>query len=113
MHFIHYSAITTDLILSKSEFLKRSDLNWRLRYNDKKNRQTDELNEAVMIHARAVNKNRFDCSQVGFPWPNNTDSNITYKDKDGNFYNCFQNEYVEKFWIPKFHEALGFPMEQP
>ena len=107
MHYVHYSAITKDSELPKSEFVKRRDLNWRPRFNDNKNRITDELNEGVMVHARAVTIDKFSRSIIGFPWPNGIESNDTKKDKDENYYNCFKNEYVENFWIPKLHKALG------
>ena len=110
MHFIHYSTITTDSELPKSEFDKRPDLSWRPRFNDKKNRITNELDEAVMIHARAVSTDMFLNTLIGFPWPNYTRSNVSLMDRKGHYYNCFQNEYVEKFWIPKFHKVLGIPV---
>ena len=110
MHYVHYSAITKDSELPKSEFDRRPDLDWRPRFNDKKNRVTDELNEGVMVHARAVTHDRFRRTIIGFPWPNGIESNDTIKDENGNFYNCFKNENVENFWIPKFHKMLGKPI---
>ena len=44
-------------------------------------------------------------ASIGFPWTNGTESNIT-KDKNGHLFNCFINEHLDRYWIPKFHKAL-------
>ena len=55
LHFVHYSTVTTDVILSKSETENRPDLRpFRRRFNDKRNHFFDEVNEATMMHTKAV-----------------------------------------------------------
>ena len=108
MHYIHYSTITKDSELSKSETDKRPDLKWSPRYSEQLN-VPDDLTDAVMIHARSIHIDQTrEFAFIGFPWPNGTESNITTTDKDGHLYNCFVNEHLDRYWIPKLHQALGF-----
>ena len=54
-HFVHYSTVTTDAMLSRTETESRSDLRpFRQRFNDKRNHFLDEINEATMMHTKAV-----------------------------------------------------------
>ena len=44
--------------------------------------------------------------RVGFPWPNNNDQGPETATPDGFGYNCFTNEKLNDFWIPKLRDAI-------
>jgi hypothetical protein len=83
-------------------------------------RVTDEINEAVMIHAKTAdakltsnyeNRCHFEFEMkgrgcyVGYPWPNDTEVPGTH-DETGMEYNCFRNRKVENYWLPRLRERL-------
>lgn len=95
-----------------------------LRESSPSERVTDEENEAVMVHTKIVTwKNTRDtplrCHKtgrvnrlwrakgcyIGFPSPNGT---ATYglSGEDEMVYNCFINQKVENYWLPKLKEQL-------
>ena len=99
---------------------------WKRQYAKKEpsERVTDEIHEATMIDTKTldfgqtgVNRCRVDSKRkwlgcfIGFPWPNNTkveeeeDAARRY-DENGMQYNCFVNDKVENYWIPRLEEAL-------
>lgn len=116
LHFIHYSVTTTDTMKTLSE-LNVQDAAWTLqRYQETKERVSDEINEATMIHTKTVpyeHTTNFEFlgkhlkSYFGFPWPDGTESKDNITNVDGFLYNCFINDNVESYWLPKLHKALG------
>jgi len=117
-HYVHYSTVTNGLI----EEYKDNPENWRRSYYEKTERTTDETNEALMLHTKTTQKEQtarwaqrchyqFEkkwrgCS-VGFAWPNNTEDLANDHNKDGMQYNCFTNDNIENYWVPKLREALA------
>lgn len=119
-HFVHYSAVTRGLLT-----IPESGKKWRKAYAESRSseRVTDEIGEATMIHAKAITqghtmgwsnrcgvdskRKRLGC-YVGFAWPNNTKSETaTYDQGTKMEYNCFVNDKVETFWIPRLNKALA------
>mmetsp|Transcript_42867 Transcript_42867/g.62766 ORF Transcript_42867/g.62766 Transcript_42867/m.62766 type:complete len:542 (+) Transcript_42867:403-2028(+) len=116
LHFIHYSAITTESQLSKEQ-AKQIGLPQWTRYQEKHNRFADEVTEGLMVHAKKVTntesahrnwKNkcaRFGC-HLGFPFPDVTPINGTEgRNEEGYIYNCYVIDHVEK-WVPELDRAL-------
>merc|ERR1711862_755144 len=104
LHFIHYSTITTEVI--KNIKTKTSN------YIETKQRYSNELTEATMIHTKTVpyeHTTNFEFlgkhlkSYFGFPWPDGTESKDNITNVDGFLYNCFINDNVESYWLPKLH----------
>ena len=47
------------------------------------------------------------CS-IGFPWPTGVEEKGNRShNADGLAYNCFKNEKINVFWVPKLQEALS------
>lgn len=122
-HFVHYTLATK---VSLQTFGQTTDGKWRRRYDklpDPAERTTDEEHEAVMVHARKVDINKtgayketchkdfvrpkknLDYCFVAFPWPNAT-FGYPYFDSNDMRYNCFENDKVDKYWVPKLRMAL-------
>lgn len=117
-HFIHYSSVTTLSALNKTEF-EKAGYNWRSRvFPDPNSRFVDELHEATMLHTKAVARQdtagwlkvcmkggRGTC-RIGVPFPENwSEKDGEVDDKDWK-YNCYVNQKVEKYWVPRLEEAL-------
>lgn len=120
-HWIHYSSVTTDMLSTRTQ----AGPKWTRSFqqNHVYHRSTDEFNEAVMVHAKSVmydqtkrykeeachkdyTKKWQGCS-VAFPWPNGTEKEGEESyDKDGMLYNCFVNEKVDNYWVPRLQDAL-------
>jgi hypothetical protein len=117
LHFVHYSTITELTMMNKEE-TDAAGYVWRMRVQaDPKGRFTDELNEATMLHSKSVARqdtanwkevckhNKGFC-RIGTPYlPGALEANLT-EDKDGWSYNCWVNEKVEDYWVPKLQAAL-------
>merc|ERR1711862_914667 len=82
------------------------------KYKEVKYRFSNELTEATMLHTKMIPYEQtrdYDviCKQkkhyFGFPWPNGVESNTSTTDKDGYLYNCFINDSVDRYWVPKLH----------
>ncbi len=85
-------------------------------------KHTDEVNQAVMLHSKSVvpeytTEWKERCKKgyvpthgkkcrVGFPWPQNNEKGPTTETADGFGYNCFTNEKLSEFWIPKLRDAM-------
>ncbi len=83
---------------------------------------TDEVNQAVMLHSKSVvpeytTEWKERCKEgyvpthgkkcrVGFPWPHNNEKGPKKSTNDGFGYNCFTNEKLSEFWIPKLRDAM-------
>ena len=123
-HFVHYSTVTQDILTTWAK-AKETGAFWSRNYQDKRGnvqRVTDERNEAVMVHTKTILQDqtfRYNekCHKdfkrkwlgcwVAYPWPNNQ---VKKEDKaydaNGTLYNCFVNEKVENYWVPKLRSAL-------
>lgn len=118
-HYIHYSTVTEGYLRTYNETPGK----WSHRYSEKApiERTTDELNEAVMIHAKTIKKDmtsgyerkcRFDFEKkwlgcwVAYPWPNNTVGEEGAHTADGMEYNCFINKQVDDYWVPRLRKQL-------
>jgi hypothetical protein len=119
-HYVHYSTVTRGLVETHADARKQGK-QWYRRFGDNApvQRNTDEINEAVMVHTKILKKDmtsgfktrcRFDYDKkwqgcwVAYPWPQPKTA-ATYND-EGMMYNCYLNEKVEIFWVPKLREAL-------
>ncbi len=122
-HFVHYSTITSDIVLLHSE-AKAMKKPWTHFFfeRQKSERYTDEMEEAVMVHTKTtvpgntkgygktckfgfVETWKEKC-RVGFPIPNNK-LDVNASRPDGYKYNCYTNERLTNVFIPKLKEAMS------
>ena len=135
-HFVHYSTVTKALATTYAE-TRPYNYNWTrfFREDPPSERRVDELNEAMMIHTKNLDKSqtnlwesrcRYDfpkkhlgCS-IGFPWADGVfqhDTNVKdhpsleqeqedYDPLTGWKYNCHVNRRVDDFWIPRLAKAI-------
>jgi len=121
-HFVHYSAVTTELLMNEKEF-KEAKFQWRRRYNDQHHRFSDELTEGTMLHTKAIvasetrswkrGCNTTDSpAKVGIPFPRDKDNHtngiarMNIKGKGSFVSNCYPIESVDDYWGPKLNDAL-------
>ena len=118
----------------KSKAKKNKKKKWKMRVHERppSERVTDEINEAVMIHTKRSDTSNWEnqCHHqydkkwkgcyVGFPWPqsnqtmnkqtNLSATTITLQEEqyneNGMEYNCYINENVENYWLPRLKQAL-------
>jgi hypothetical protein len=118
-HYVHYSTVTSGLLTEYKDNTK----SWRKDYTESTERVTDEANEAIMLHTKTTTAEQttrwkkrchyqFDKKwrgcYVGFAWPDNKeDPAHAHREEDGYEYNCFRNERVDNYWIPRLKEALA------
>jgi hypothetical protein len=119
-HYVHYSTVTQGHLQTYNGTAVGE---WKHRYSEHtpSERTADELTEAVMVHTKTIKKAmtsgydkkcRFDFSRkwkgcwVGYPWPNITARIKDAHDAGGMEYNCFINESVDNYWIPRLRDAL-------
>ena len=125
-HFVHYSTVTQSLIRTYKDVGEGWEVNDPQRPPIQ--RVTDEINEAVMVHAKTTmleqtanyethchkdfEKKWLGC-WIAVPWPNNVEKKGegSYNDK-GLLYNCFVNEKVDNYYVPKLKEAMQRRQEQ-
>jgi hypothetical protein len=96
---------------------------WRRIYDEMTERITDEANEAIMLHAKKTTTKEQTCKwqdrchyqfkkkwrgcYVGFPWPKGKeDMTNNHRREDGMEYNCFRNERIDEYWLPRLNAAL-------
>eukprot|EP00934_Nitzschia_sp_Nitz4_P004529 Nitzschia sp. Nitz4//scaffold12_size214221//122547//124958//NITZ4_001507-RA/size214221-processed-gene-0.354-mRNA-1//-1//CDS//3329535041//4519//frame0 len=120
-HFIHYSTITKATHLHYQDFVDRFGTS-RV-FPDPLVRFADEVNEALMLHSKAVARqdtagwvqnchsnytDKTDSCRLGFAWPPGEDSkkNVRPHDDNGWNYNCFAHEHVDSYWGPKLRSKL-------
>ena len=121
-HYVHYSTVTKGYLTTYQEEGKR----WRRNFGERppSERVTDEANEAVMIHTKSLKADmtaryktrcRHDWQKkwqgcwVAVPYPSNVSATDVHKpeyDIDGMEYNCYINERVDNYWVPKLREAM-------
>lgn len=119
-HFIHYSTVTQDSSLNKEDFEK---LGKRFKVNygvDHLSRFGDEINEALMLHTKAVaHQDTADwektCSasydgrlfcRLGVPFPDNLKGVDVAKGTNGLKYNCYVNHKIDDYWVDKLESEL-------
>ena len=123
-HYVHYATVTEKLLQTKEEAKKRGE-SWSRWFHESKetDKLTDEIHQAVMLHTKTTVpeyttdwKTRCKAGykpvhgqkcRVGFPWPNNNENIPEKMTSDGFAYNCFTNEKLVNFWIPKLREAMN------
>jgi hypothetical protein len=136
-HFVHYSTVTRGLVqtyqgAAATATAAQGKNDWTRYFQESppSERHVDEVNEAMMIHTKSLdigqtqnwkNKCRFDFARkylgchVGFPWPNsNTNNGLVASNTNGTYdaatgweYNCFVNQRVDSYWIPRLEEAMA------
>jgi len=121
-HYVHYSTITKGFARTYKE-AKEGGFKWMPRYQDTEpiERVTDEINEAVMVHTKTLVpgdsvqwqercKKDFEEShnkrcRIGFAHPNNKVVEGAANADDFK-YNCFTNEKLTNYWLPRLHDAM-------
>jgi hypothetical protein len=122
-HFIHYSTVTDMYLWNITQWNDKfnNSRKWHTRMSvDPFSRFGDELNEATMLHTKTIARqdtagwpkycrvgyNGRKYCRVGFPWPPGAEeANITISN-DGWRYNCYINDKVENYWVPRLEEAM-------
>jgi len=122
-HYVHYATVTGKLLQTKEEAKKRNE-NWAMWFHESRARDmfTDEIHQAVMLHTKTTVpeyttdwKTRCEAGhtpahggkcRVGFPWPENNENGQERATSEGFAYNCFTNEKLRNFWIPKLRDAM-------
>ena len=121
-HFIHYSSVTVLSQMSKSEF-EKAGYNWLQTQMspDPLSRFSNELDEATMLHAKAVarqdtsgwllactegNSKKAMC-RIGFPFPKDyNETKHGVRDDKGWVYNCYVNQKTENYWAPLLQQSM-------
>ena len=100
---------------------KQFGYEWKHRYKEKHVRFIDEENEGLMLHTKSVVRDQTrdyiktcksilkkenDRCKLGFPWPDGEVTTEIVSNKDGYLYNCFVDETIEDYWVPKFYEEV-------
>ena len=122
-HFIHYSSVTVTSEMNRTEF-EKAGFNWiRTRpFPDPLSRFSDEVNEATMLHAKAIARQDTAgwmniCSverygkgatcRIGVPYPEDYDEQRDgLGNKNGWAYNCYVNKKTENHWVPLLEKAI-------
>jgi hypothetical protein len=119
-HYVHYSTVTRGYLKTYNETAVGE---WKHRFGESapSERTANELTEAVMVHTKTIKRDmtnnyakgcRFDNKKkwkgcwVAYPWPNSTAGEKDAHDADGMEYNCFINENVDNYWVPRLRDAL-------
>ena len=118
-HYVHYSTVTQGTLQTFNE--TAGEWNFKMQGDDPPvQRNTDELQEAVMLHTKSLHKDqthsyeqrcRFDFEKkwqgcwVAYPWPDGKKQKVV-EDANGMEYNCFINPVVENYWGPRLREAM-------
>eukprot|EP00538_Stauroneis_constricta_P004520 CAMPEP_0119557640 /NCGR_PEP_ID=MMETSP1352-20130426/9249_1 /TAXON_ID=265584 /ORGANISM="Stauroneis constricta, Strain CCMP1120" /LENGTH=834 /DNA_ID=CAMNT_0007604777 /DNA_START=262 /DNA_END=2766 /DNA_ORIENTATION=- len=118
-HFIHYSTITETTNLNNTEYGKRFGHQWA--FPDPLSRFANELTEGLMLHSKAIARQdtagwlthcnikgggKGTC-RVGYPWPKGAEERNETTNADGWKYNCYVNDKIDEFWVPKLEAALS------
>jgi len=123
-HYVHYATVSGGLVRTKDEAKKMGEPWYQhFRETKKTDKSTDEINQAVMLHTKTtvpeyttdwqtrckdgVNAGHGKDCRVGFPWPQNDDKGSETATPEGFGYNCFTNERLNEYWIPKLRDAIG------
>ncbi|CAB9507485.1 Pfam:DUF23 [Seminavis robusta] len=123
-HFIHYSSVTILSDMNKTEFEKQGYDWFRTRIApDPKSRFSDEVNEATMLHTKAIARQdtagwneickvekygKGATCRIGVPYPEVYDEERDGPgNKDGFAYNCYINKKTETHWVPRLEKAIA------
>ncbi|KAL7537252.1 hypothetical protein ACHAXR_010984 [Thalassiosira sp. AJA248-18] len=119
-HYVHYATVTGGLLETK----EKASHDWHTHFRESRSTDkfTDEIRQAVMLHTKTTVpeyttewKTRCKAGfkpahgqncRVGFPWPQNDEKSLEKATPDGFGYNCFTNEKLNLFWIPKLRDAI-------
>ena len=122
-HFIHYSSVTILSEMNRTEF-EKAGYDWRRTrpFPDPNSRFSDEINEATMLHTKAVARqdtagwqkvcrtdrhNKGATCRIGVPYPDDYDEQKHgLGDSHGWAYNCYVNKKTENHWVPRLEKAL-------
>ena len=124
-HFVHYSSVTVLSEKNKTEYEKEG-FRWKPRaFPDPRQRFGDEVKEGLMVHTKAVArqdtagwervchidnlkqpKRRQGLCRLGVPWPDDPEEAKKNATEEGWAFNCFVNEKVEKYLVPRLEESL-------
>ena len=122
-HYVHYSSVTGLSELSESEFAQAGyDIKKTRAFPDPLSRFGDELEEAAMLHTKAVArqdtvgwleacmdkyKGSLMC-RIGVPFPDDYDeAKHGTGDEKGWAYNCYPNKKVDNYWAPLLSKAIN------
>jgi hypothetical protein len=120
-HMIHYSTVTQTTNLKLGDFAQKFK---RRTFPDPLSRFADEVEEALMLHSKAVarqdtanwerncHKNytgrSFDQCRLGIPWPDGEDDthHQSPHNEEGWLYDCYINKRIDNYWGPKLRAQL-------
>jgi hypothetical protein len=121
-HFIHYSTVTALTLWNTTEWAKNMNGHpWRQQLAaDPFSRFSDELTEATMLHTKAVARQDtagwqtvcqkgYTGSQycrIGNPWPPGAEEAQIVADSNGWVYNCYVNDKIEHYWVPRLRSRI-------
>lgn len=125
-HFVHYAAVTLDMAKYYKDYPNDTDIPYpeNIKQDSIHEYVLDELTEGVLIHAKTVlphetstrAKSCFANSKkvcsMGYachnttPFDDLTHTKNIFKDKDGNFCNCWIDEQIENYWIPLLERSI-------
>lgn len=125
-HYVHYATVTKGILKTYDEAQKENKI-WSRHFGEQppSERNADELTEVVLVHTKTTESEttrgyktrcRYDYEKkwqgcyVAFPYPSNITNKNTEKnahDTEGMEYNCWINERVEGYYVPKLREALA------
>jgi len=125
-HFIHYSAATVLSEKNRSEYEKDNRFWSKRAFPDPRQRFGNELTEGLMIHTKAVAiqdtagwermchidnlklpKRKQGLCRLGLPWPKDATLAAQNATKEGWAYNCYVNEKVENYLVPRLQTNLA------
>jgi hypothetical protein len=122
-HYVHYSTVTEGLLVEH----KDQKHSWRRIYHEPTERVTDEANEAILLHTKTTSpqqtshwntrchyqfEKKWRGCYIGFPWPDGKEDPMkNHREADGMEYNCFVNERIENYWIPRLRTAVKNRMQ--
>ena len=120
-HFVHYSTVTKGYLKTYEEASKMGDSWYRqFREHSPSERTSDELSQVVMVHTKSIDREmtyNYDagCKHnrtkgwkpcwVAYPWPIDSTNNDKFDQNDME-YNCYVNQKVEDYWMPRLKDAL-------
>lgn len=120
-HFIHYSTVTVMSNMNRHDIEKLGrKWNYRSPFPDPLSRFGDEVEEALMLHTKAVaNQDTVDWENVclasykgndfcrlGLPFPDNLNGSSVSDGQDGLKFNCYINHKIDDYWVERLENKL-------
>jgi len=124
-HFVHYATITEPIARYYEKYKEKSTFTRKVAPSDWGDSFMDELEQGVLVHTKTVlpaetmlretgcvNGERHSTCAVGHVCPASTpfdDANhqsSPFRDADGDFCNCWVNEFLEDHWLPMLEREL-------